>query len=104
MPKVKFIEADGHVLEVDVDVGCSVMEAARQADIPSISADCGGACSCATCHVYVAPAWRARIGEPNALEADMLETVDNPGEGSRLSCQIVVTQELDGIECLVPAS
>lgn len=104
MPKVKFIEASGQVIEVGADVGFSVMEAARQADVPGISADCGGACSCATCHVYVSPAWRARAGEPGVLEADMLETVDNLAEGSRLSCQILLTEELDGIECVVPAS
>ena len=103
MPKVKFIEADGRVVEVDVSVGLSVMEAARQADIASISADCGGACSCATCHVYVLPEWWARVGKPGVLEADMLETVDNLEEGSRLSCQIILTEELDGIECGVPA-
>ena len=104
MPKVRFIEADGRVIEVGVDIGCSVMEAARRADIPSIAAECGGACSCATCHVYVVPEWRARVGQPDPLEADMLETVDNLTEDSRLSCQIVMTAELDGLECRVPAA
>lgn len=104
MPRVKFVDSDGRVFETEAAVGCSVMEAARDADVPGIAADCGGACSCATCHVYVAAEWRDRVGPPNSLEADMLDAVSNLTEYSRLSCQIALTEELDGLECEVAAA
>lgn len=104
MPKVSFVESDGRVWEAEAEVGRSVMEAARLANVPGIPADCGGACSCATCHVYISPEWQERVGTPNVLEADMLEAVDHPTDRSRLSCQITLTADLDGLVCEVPAA
>jgi 2Fe-2S ferredoxin len=80
------------------------MEGARRDDIPGIDADCGGACSCGTCHVYVDPAWIERVGPPGANEKDMLEFAIDPKDNSRLSCQIAVNAGLDGLIVRLPAS
>ncbi|REJ76846.1 MAG: 2Fe-2S ferredoxin [Acidobacteria bacterium] len=102
MPKITFITSDGAEHEVEAQVGQSVMEAAIDHGVPGIDADCGGCCSCATCHVFVDEKWRAEVGEPVDMEADMLEVHDDRRPGSRLSCQIPVRDELDGLVVRVP--
>lgn len=97
MPKVTYIEPSGKEKTVEVDVGMSVMEGAINNMIDGITADCGGACSCATCHVHVDPDWFDRTGGPNANEADLLDFSDNPAATSRLGCQIEITPDLDGL-------
>lgn len=104
MPKITYIEFDGteHVLEVKK--GLSVMEGAVKNNIPGIDADCGGACACATCHVYVDEAWRDKAGDASAMEESMLDFADNVEPNSRLSCQIRVTDDLDGLVVRLPES
>jgi 2Fe-2S ferredoxin len=102
MPKITFITSDGEHHEVDGKLGQSVMEAAMDHSVPGIDADCGGCCSCATCHVFVVEAWRPKVGEPVDMEADMLEVHDDRRPGSRLSCQVEVSDELDGLVVHVP--
>jgi ferredoxin, 2Fe-2S len=97
MPKITFVDTEGTRRSVEADVGSTVMEAAVKNDIPGIEAECGGACACATCHVYVDPAWKAAAGEPQSMEEDMLDFAYDVRENSRLSCQIRVTPELDGL-------
>lgn len=102
MPKVVFIEPSGERREIEATAGLSLMEAARQHGVDGIVAQCGGACACATCHVYVSPAWLARLAPRDEMEAGMLENAWEPRANSRLSCQIAVTAELDGLEVSVP--
>ncbi|GAB4238278.1 MAG: 2Fe-2S iron-sulfur cluster-binding protein [Methyloligellaceae bacterium] len=102
MPKITFIEHDGTEHVVDAEVGMTVMEAAIKNQIPGIEAECGGACSCATCHVYVDEAWRAKTGEPEEMEEDMLDFAFDVRPESRLSCQIKVTEDLDGLVVRIP--
>jgi ferredoxin, 2Fe-2S len=102
MPKVVFIEHNGARREVDVPVGHSIMEGAVRHGIDGIVAECGGSCTCATCHVFITPSWRAKVGAPNELEQAMLEALSTSQENSRLSCQIKVTPELEGVEILLP--
>ncbi len=104
MPKITYVEHDGaeHVLEVKA--GLSVMEGAVKNNVPGIDADCGGACACATCHVYVDEAWRGLTGEPSAMEESMLDFAENVEPTSRLSCQIKVTDALDGLVVRMPES
>ena len=104
MVQVTFIAQDGGHYTADVPAGLSLMKAAVNNDIPGIDADCGGACACATCHVYVSEAWRASTGEAGAEEKEMLECAISPAEGSRLSCQIILSEALDGIVVHMPAS
>ena len=104
MAKITFIEFDGGEHHLDVKPGLSVMEGAVKNDVPGIDADCGGACACATCHVYVDPAWLARTGERSAMEESMLDFADNVEPNSRLSCQIKVTEALDGLIVRMPES
>lgn len=104
MAKITYIEFDGTPHEVDVPTGLSIMEGAIDNNVPGIEAECGGACSCATCHVYVDPAWVHATGEPQYTEQDMLEFAMDPNETSRLSCQIEVTDELDGLVVRLPES
>lgn len=89
---------------VEGDDGASLMQAALANDIGEILADCGGALSCATCHVYIADAWRARVGDADEEEKAMLEMAVDPDERSRLSCQITLAPELDGLEVILPKS
>jgi ferredoxin, 2Fe-2S len=103
MPRLVFVLPEGLRRDIDAPVGITVMEAARQHDIAGIVAQCGGACACATCHVYVEPTWVARLEQPEEMEQCMLETTWEPRDNSRLSCQIHMTPELDGLEVLVPA-
>ncbi|MGH1417464.1 MAG: 2Fe-2S iron-sulfur cluster-binding protein [Hyphomicrobiaceae bacterium] len=102
MPKIKFIQPDGTELVVDAKVGMTVMEAAKAEDVPGIEAECGGACACATCHVYVDDAWAEKTGRPADMEEDMLDFAFDVREQSRLSCQMKVTEELDGLVVNVP--
>ncbi|MGQ0457599.1 MAG: 2Fe-2S iron-sulfur cluster-binding protein [Hyphomicrobium sp.] len=103
MPKITFIQPEGESQTVTADVGLTVMEAAKMNDIAGIEAECGGACACATCHVYVEEAWRAATGKPAEMEEDMLDFAFDVREGSRLCCQIKVTAALDGLIVRVPA-
>jgi 2Fe-2S ferredoxin len=104
MPKVTYIEHNGKEHVVDVPEGWSVMEGAVKNLIPGIDADCGGACACATCHVYVDPAWIAKTGTKEDMEQTMLDFAQDLEANSRLSCQIKVTKELDGIVVRMPKS
>jgi 2Fe-2S ferredoxin len=97
MIRVTFIEPSGSVREIEGPVGTSLMELAVKNSVVGIEAECGGACSCATCHVYVDQAWTARVGEPRDMEESMLEFADGVRTTSRLSCQIKMTVELDGL-------
>ncbi len=102
MAKITYIEFNGTSHEVDVPSSLSVMEGAIDNNIPGIEAECGGACSCATCHVYVDPAWTKVTGSPDHLEKDMLECAMDLQDNSRLSCQIEVSDELDGLVVRMP--
>jgi ferredoxin, 2Fe-2S len=104
MPKITYIEHGGTQHIVEVTVGMSVMEGAVRNDVPGIEGECGGACACATCHVYVEEPWRAVAGEPNADERDMIEFANGAGPGSRLSCQIKVSDDLEGLVVRMPIS
>ena len=102
MPRIVFIEADGKRVEVDAKVGHSVMEVATANLVRGIVGECGGGCSCATCHVYVDAAWYGKLGAPDEIETGMLEGAIEPGPLSRLSCQIKVSDELNGLVVSVP--
>jgi len=97
MPKVTYIQPNGTPRVVEAPVGTTVMEGAIDNDVEGIVAECGGACSCATCHVYVDPAWAAKFPPPAAQEDGMLGCVLDRRETSRLSCQLVLKPELDGL-------
>ena len=102
MPKITFIEHNGTEHQVDAEVGLSVMRAAIDNLVPGIDADCGGECSCATCHVYVDPTWMDKVGQPGDREESMLDLNPEREPTSRLSCQIPVTEQLDGLVVKVP--
>ena len=102
MPKVTYIDHEGTARTVEGEVGSTVMETAIKNNIPGIEAECGGACACATCHVYVEDDWRPTVGEPSAMEEDMLDFGFDVRASSRLSCQIKVTTELDGLIVRTP--
>jgi ferredoxin, 2Fe-2S len=104
MVTITFIDASGSEHVVQAKVGNSLMEAAVQNGIRGLLAECGGACSCATCHLYIEPQWASAVGEPGGIEKDMLEMAVAPTACSRLACQIMVTNELDGLVARVPAS
>jgi 2Fe-2S ferredoxin len=104
MAKITYIEFNGTEHVIDVKPGLTVMEGAVKNNVPGIDADCGGACACATCHVYVDPAWQNRTGEKNAMEESMLDFADNVESNSRLSCQIMVSDALDGLIVRMPES
>jgi 2Fe-2S ferredoxin len=103
MVKLTFVQPDGASQTVEAEPGITVMEAAKLNDIPGIEAECGGACACATCHVYVNPEWIEKTGKPEAIEEDMLDFAFDVRKESRLSCQIKVTPDLDGLTVRVPA-
>jgi 2Fe-2S ferredoxin len=103
MAKITFIQPDGESQVVEAEPGVTVMEAAKLNNVPGIEAECGGACACATCHVYVDAAWRSKTGSPAEMEEDMLDFAFDVREESRLCCQIKVTAELDGLVLRVPA-
>jgi ferredoxin, 2Fe-2S len=102
MVKITYIEFNGTEHVVDVEEGLTVMEGARDNDIPGIEADCGGACACSTCHVYVDPAWSEKLPPIDPMEEDMLDFAFEPKENSRLTCQLKVTPELEGLVVRMP--
>jgi 2Fe-2S ferredoxin len=104
MAKIKYIEFNGKEHVVDVKTGMSVMEGAVKNLIPGIDADCGGACACATCHVYVDQAWSGKIEPMQEMEKTMLDFAESVEPNSRLSCQIKVTDALDGMTVRMPKS
>lgn len=104
MPKITYVEHNGKEHVIDVAAGMTVMEGAVKHNVPGIDADCGGACACATCHVYVDEAWAAKTGESTGMEQSMLDFANDVQATSRLSCQIKVTAELDGLVVRLPQS
>lgn len=103
MARITYIEFGGQQHVVDVAEGMTVMEGARDNDIPGIEADCGGACACSTCHVYVDEAWVERLPPREAMEEDMLDFAWQPDpRRSRLTCQLRVTGDLDGLVVTMP--
>ena len=103
MVKITYIEHGGKEHQVDVGVGLTVMEGARDNNIPGIDADCGGACACSTCHVYVHPDWTGKLPKKDSMEEDMLDFAFEPDpERSRLTCQVKVTPELEGLIVQMP--
>lgn len=102
MPKITYIEANGTSHETEGEVGSTVMETAIRNSVPGVVAECGGACTCATCHVYVDDTWSKRVGGPSVMEEDMLDFAYDVRDTSRLSCQIKVSDELDGLIVRVP--
>jgi 2Fe-2S ferredoxin len=102
MAKINFIDHSGETRTIDAEIGSTVMEGAIRNGIPGIEAECGGACACATCHVYVDEAWQERVGAPTPMEEDMLDFGYDIKPNSRLSCQIKVTDALDGLVVRTP--
>ena len=103
MASVTFVQPDGASMTVEIRNGLSVMEGAVANQVPGILAECGGSCSCSTCHCYVEPDWTARLPEPGGDESGLLEFAWEPKENSRLTCQIEVTDDIDGLILHVPA-
>ena len=103
MPKITYIEHNGKSHTIDVSNDLTVMEGAVQNNIPGIDADCGGACACATCHVYVDEKWFGKLNTKIDSEQDMLDMAFEPNKFSRLACQITVTDELDGLVVKMPS-
>ncbi|MCL4776082.1 MAG: 2Fe-2S iron-sulfur cluster binding domain-containing protein [Gammaproteobacteria bacterium] len=101
MPKVIYVDSEGQRREVEVPVGSTVMEGAIDNDVSGIVAECGGACACATCHAYVADDWLAKLPPPSDMEDAMLESARERRPNSRLTCQIELTDALDGLEVQV---
>ena len=102
MPKITYLDNQGNSKTIDVENGLTVMEGAIQNDIPGIDADCGGSMACATCHVYVSENWFNKLENIHDAEQDMIDMAYEPKKNSRLSCQIIVTDELDGLEVTTP--
>ena len=103
MSKITYNTHENKILTVDVQNGLTVMEGAVQNDIPGIDADCGGGMACATCHVYVNEEWLDKLPAKEDGEEDMLDMAYEPNKFSRLSCQIIVSDELDGLEVSIPS-
>ena len=103
MSKVTYIESDGKSHTIDVQNGLTVMEGAIQNNIPGIDADCGGSMACATCHVYVKDEWFDKLPKKEDGEEDMLDMAFEPKQNSRLSCQLVVSDDLDGLIVNIPS-
>ena len=103
MPKITYITSENETHTIDVDNGLTVMEGAVQNDIPGIDADCGGGMACATCHVYVTEDWFNKLPKKEDGEEDMIDMAYEPKKNSRLSCQIVVSDELDGLKVNIPS-
>ena len=102
MARITYILHHGTEHTVEAEPGMTVMEAAVKNGIPGIAAECGGACACATCHVYVTEAWREAAGSPEQMEEDMLDFAFDVRSESRLSCQIKITDALDGLVVRIP--
>tara|TARA_B100001057_G_scaffold145460_1_gene145434 strand:+ start:1210 stop:1530 length:321 start_codon:yes stop_codon:yes gene_type:complete len=103
MAKITYNTNDSKTHTIDVQNGLTVMEGAVQNDIPGIDADCGGGMACATCHVYVKEDWWDKLPDKEDGEEDMLDMAHEPNKFSRLSCQIIVSDELDGLEVSIPS-
>ena len=103
MPKITYTDFQGTSKTIEVENGLTVMEGAIQKEIPGIDADCGGSMACATCHVYVNDKWIDKIPKAEDAEIDMIDMAFEPKKNSRLSCQIIVSEELDGLEVTTPA-
>ena len=102
MPKITYQDNKGNSKTIDVENGLTVMEGAIQNDIPGIDADCGGSMACATCHVYVEEKWLDKLPKAEEAEVDMIDMAFEPKKNSRLSCQIIVSDELDGLKVTTP--
>ena len=102
MAKITFIEADGHEHVLDVEPGLTIMEGARNAGVRGILADCGGSCACGTCRIYIDGEWRDTVGAAHEEEAATIEAHEEAALGTRLSCQVKVTAELDGLIVRMP--
>jgi 2Fe-2S ferredoxin len=103
MTKITYQDNQGNSKTIDVENGLTVMEGAIQNDIPGIDADCGGSMACATCHVYVEEKWLNKIPKAEEAEIDMIDMAYDPKKNSRLSCQLIITDELDGLKVTTPA-
>jgi 2Fe-2S ferredoxin len=102
MPKITYTNYQGNSKTIDVENGLTVMEGAIQNDIQGIDADCGGSMACATCHVYVEEKWLNKIPKAEEAEVDMIDMASEPKKNSRLSCQLIVSDELDGLTVITP--
>ena len=102
MVKITYIDSGGTARTVEGEVGSTVMETAIKNSVPEIEAECGGACACSTCHVYVEEGWKEKTGEPSPMEEDMLDFAFEVKPNSRLSCQIKVSEELEGLVVRTP--
>ena len=102
MPKITYIDSKGSSKTIEVEKGLSVMEGAIQNDISGIDADCGGAMACATCHVYVEDNWFNKLPKAEDAEIDMIDMAYEPKKNSRLSCQLIISDELDGLVVTTP--
>ena len=103
MPKIKYIDHEGNSNTIEVENGLSVMEGAIQNNIPGIDADCGGSMACATCHVYVEEKWINKLPKAEDAEVDMIDMAFEPKKNSRLSCQLIVSDELNGLTVTTPS-
>ena len=102
MPKITYIEHNGKEHQIEMPIGYSIMEGAIKNSIPGIDADCGGSMACATCHVYVEEKWLNKLPQAEEAEVDMIDMAYEPKKNSRLSCQLIVTDELDGLKVTTP--
>ena len=102
MAKITYIENNDKTHTIEVANGLSIMEGAVQNNIPGIDADCGGLCACGTCHVFVEPNWLSKVGERSEMEDSMLEYTESVKSNSRLSCQIKISEELEGLTVQLP--
>ena len=103
MPKIKYIDHEGNSKTIEIENGLSVMEGAIQNNIPGIDADCGGSMACATCHVYVEEKWLNKLPKAEDAEVDMIDMAFEPKKNSRLSCQLIVSDELNGLTVTTPS-
>jgi 2Fe-2S ferredoxin len=104
MPTVTYIQANGNSQELDLELGVSLMQGALDNMVDGIVAECGGSCSCATCHCYIEESWTDKVVAATDMENDLLACVTDPKDNSRLSCQIKVTDDLDGLVVHLPES
>ncbi len=104
MAKITYVDHEGNARDIEAKNGETVMETAIKNSVPGIDADCGGACACATCHVYIAEAFMEKVGTPEDMEQSMLDFAENVQSNSRLSCQITVSDELEGLTVTTPES
>ena len=102
MPKITYKDKDGNSKTIEIEKGLTVMEGAIQNDIPGIDADCGGSMACSTCHVYVEEKWFDKLPKAEDAEVDMIDMAYDPKKNSRLSCQLIISKELDGLIVTTP--